>query len=68
MTRSNLKTVKLDSVTQEISQLLTTCRSSGKRVTTDSWQQISVSEDEAIWWKCPECKGWHIVMMHRKGS
>jgi hypothetical protein len=34
-------------------------------VLTES-MQISIIENEAVWWQCPECGGWHIIVLGKK--
>ena len=65
MMMSEFETGKMKDVSQPPAPFLTFCTNTGKRVTSEQWQQISVGKEEAIWWKCPECHGWHITFMRR---
>lgn len=66
MTISSLKTGKLDDVITDYSQLLAICPMNNMRVTTNQWQQTTVIGDEALWWKCPECEDWHLIVIDRQ--
>jgi hypothetical protein len=62
---SELDTGRMKDTSQSPAQLIALCAITGKRVTSDNWQQITVVKDEGIWWKCPECANWHIILMRR---
>jgi len=61
----DLETGKMEDVSQPPTKFLALCTKTGKRVTSDKWEQISIGKEEGIWWKCPECNGWHITFMRR---
>lgn len=66
MTPSRLQTGKLDDVVADCSQLLAICPVNNVRLTTNQWQQATVIGDEALWWKCPECEDWHLIVIGRR--
>jgi hypothetical protein len=45
------------------------CPVTGKRFTAvGDWRSMAVQEQEGTWWKCPECRGWHITLdQHETG-
>jgi hypothetical protein len=59
----NVETRKLDELTKIPTQLLAVCNTTGNRVLCNQWQQTSFLDDEAIWWRCPDCKGWHLIVI-----
>ena len=68
MTTDSLRTGKLGELITDGSQLLAICPVSNIRVTTNQWQQATVIGDEALWWKCPECEDWHLIVIDRQGD
>ncbi len=65
ISKSNLETGKMDELINGPVHLVAWCGYSDKRVITTEWRQTTVMEDEAIWWVCPACRGWHLSLMRR---
>jgi len=64
-TKPHLETGKMEAHINNPIHLVALCTSTNKRVIATQQQQITVLQDEAIWWKCPACQGWHINLMRR---
>lgn len=62
---NDLETGKMGENFDQQKKLLAFCVFSNKRVITAEWQQVSIMNDEAIWWKCPACDDWHINLLRR---
>jgi predicted RNA-binding Zn-ribbon protein involved in translation (DUF1610 family) len=47
-----------------IAHLTLRCPVNNREVSADKWQEMTiiVDEDQAVWWRCPECGGWHIIL------
>jgi len=65
ISQNSLKTGKMDELLNGPVHLVGWCDYNSARVITSEWQQTTVMEDEAIWWKCPACQGWHLSLMRR---
>ena len=42
------------------------CSATGRQVTVQSWQQFPIPGGQAMWWQCPDCLGWHVVIGERQ--
>ena len=65
---TNVETGKLNELTRTPTQLLALCNTTGNRVLCNQWEQKTFLEDEAIWWKCPDCNGWHLIVMNKANN
>ncbi len=63
--KRNLETGKMDELINGPVHLVAWCGYNGKRVITTEWRQTTIMKDEAIWWMCPICQGWHLSLMRR---
>ena len=50
----------------DLTKLIAICPRNNVRVMSNRWRQMTVIGDEAIWWKCPECADWHLIVIERK--
>ena len=43
--------------------ILTHCPGTGDEVVGSGWDKhLFMPEGETIWWQCPSCGGWHVMM------
>lgn len=52
----------------ESGQYTRCCPINDKPVTVTPRQRHSILDGEAIWWHCPECRGWHLSLDAEKKS
>jgi hypothetical protein len=65
----NLETGRMDEILKDNpAHLVGWCAYNSTRVFATQWQQTTVMNDEAIWWKCPACQSWHLHLMRRDES
>jgi len=38
------------------------CPQTGKLVANLGYQTFLLPDGQAIWWHCPACRGWHVIM------
>jgi len=38
------------------------CPQTRKKVKNNDFQILAVPGGQAIWWHCPACRGWHVIM------
>lgn len=56
-------TTTLTEVTHQNDWLLTTCPTTMERVTGYVRRGVSLPTMEAVWWHCPACEGWHVIIL-----
>jgi len=53
-----------DSQTKQAAILLD-CPVNKNLVAADDWKQILIANEPGIWWHCPKCRSWHIMLKKR---
>jgi hypothetical protein len=43
-------------------QVLIHCPTTGEQVLGNSLIHFSIADRKGVWWFCPVCKGWHIMI------
>jgi hypothetical protein len=53
-----------------IAHLTLRCPVNNREIGADKWQAMTliIDEDQAVWWRCPECGGWHIILGESKSK
>lgn len=55
-------TVKLTNSQNSDFQVLIHCPTTGEQVLGNSLIHFSVADRKGVWWFCPACQGWHIMI------
>ena len=58
-------TLKLTSMQEKKLHLQTTCPTLQQQVLRGGdFKGFAIPGGRAIWWHCPECQGWHVVIQN----
>lgn len=42
------------------------CPATHQRVQSINWRHINISNGQVMWWQCPACEGWHVIIDQNK--
>ena len=63
MMNGSVDTIDTIDTTKHSQWVLTYCPNTNKEVIGQVWKRFPVFEKQMIWWRCPACNGWHIMMV-----
>ena len=66
MLREALSTNQITSIpTEQPGQVSVQCPKTKRKFTSvKEWTAIKILDQPGIWWRCPECGNWHILLDH----
>ena len=61
-------TKQFKTVKKEDWQLLVQCPTTCQEVVAEEQNQYPIPGGQIIWWHCPACRGWHLIVEDKKVS
>jgi hypothetical protein len=44
------------------------CPVARKQVIVKEWQYIYLLDERVTWWRCPACRGWHVLRVKQSAA